>query len=263
MVLLVGVCSLDAVPKGLTQSDAKSPTPAMIYKVIDRFSIDAAWDGSPLVLQPSQNANMLKTTNGSMVFVYQNISKMNNQGALSVTSGGVPPTFLQAPALTNQPSVLINNWKGNNLSVSNISQPNSITPIQIQAVGPGLPGTNPLALTPGAALTMKPGQTAQGDALPQWMQLVFQSNSGQLAIFVLIGGPTDGSGNNALMLAVNAAQEAGPGTNNPTTPPPPGYYATTTTNYYTYQFNWGSSTIFVANMSGTTSNPAQVTLRQL
>jgi hypothetical protein len=65
------------------------------------------------------------------------------------------------------------------------------------------------------------------------------------------------------MLAVNAKQEAGPGTSSPSVPPPPGYYATTTSNYYTYQFNWGSSVIFVANMSGTTSDPAQVTLRPL
>ncbi|MFL6257215.1 MAG: hypothetical protein ACJ74T_19580 [Pyrinomonadaceae bacterium] len=263
-VLLVGVCSLDAVPKGSTQSAPKSPTPPMRFQVIDRNSIDAAWDGSPLILQASQSAKMPKTNNGSMVLAYQNLSKMNNQGTLSVTSGGLPPSFLTARALTNQPSVLINNWGGNNLGVTNISDPGSNTPIQIQAIGPGYPGTTPLVLTPGpTSLSMKPGQTAQGDALPQWMQLVFQSNTSQLNIFVLIGGPPDTSGNNALMIAVNAGQEAGPGTKNPNTPPPAGYYATTTQNTYYYQFNWGSDTIFVANMSGLTASPAQVTLRAL
>lgn len=260
-VLLVGVCALDAVPKGSTMSDTRPP-PAMLYRVIDRFSVAPTWDGSPLTLQPSQNANMLQTTNGSMVLSYLNLSPMNNQGTLSVTSGGGEPTFLTAPALNNQPGVLINNWKGSNLSVTNISVPGSNTPIQIQAVGPGLPGINPLNL-PVGSLNLKPGQMAQGTALPQYMQLVFQSNSGQLAVFVLIGGPPDKSGNNAYMLAVNAKQDAGPGTENPGTPPPPGYYATTTSNYYNYQFNWGSSVIFLANMSGTTSSPAQVTLRAL
>ena len=234
----------------------------MLYRVIDRFSVAPTWDGSPLTLQPNQNANMLQTTNGSMVLSYLNLSPMNNQGTLSVTSGGGEPTFLTVPALNNQPGVLINNWKGSNLSVTNISVPGSNTPIQIQAVGPGIPGINPLAL-PVGTLNLKPGQMAQGNALPQYMQLVFQSNSGQLAIFVLIGGPANKSGNNAYMLAVNAAQDAGPGTENPGTPPPPGYYATTTSNYYNYQFNWGSSVIFLANMSGTTSSAAQVTLRAL
>jgi hypothetical protein len=234
----------------------------MLYNVIDRFSVAAAWDGSPLVLQPNQNANMLQTTNGSMVLAYLNVSTMNNQGTLSVVSGGNQPIFLPASALSNQPSVLINNWKGNNLSVTNISVPGSNTPIRIQAIGPGLPGITPLPLVVGS-LNMSPGQMAQGNALPQYMQLVFQSNTSQQCIFVLIGGPPNTSGNNAFMLAVNAQQDAGPGTTNPTTPPPAGYYATTTSNYYTYQFNWGSSVIFVANMSGTTADPAQISLRAL
>jgi hypothetical protein len=260
-LLLVGVCGLDAVPKGSTMSGTRPP-PAMLYRVIDRFSVAPTWDGSPLTLQPSENANMPQTTNGSMVLSYLNLSKMNNQGTLSVMSGGGEPAFIPVPALNNQPGVLIKNWKGNNLSVTNISAPGSSTPIQIQAIGPGLPGINPLAL-PVGSLSLNPGQMAQGTALPQYMQLVFQSNTSQLAIFVLIGGPPDRTGNNAYMLAVNAQQDAGPGTDNPTATPPPGYYATTTSNYYNYQFNWGSSVIFLANMSGTTSSAAQVTLRQL
>jgi len=260
-ILLVGVCALDTVPRGKTMSGT-SPPPAMPFRVIDRFSVAPTWDGSPLILKPNDNANMLQTPNGSLVLTYLNLSTMMNQGTLSVTSGGAQPIFLTVPALNNQPGVLINHWKGNNLSVTNISVPNSNTPIQIQAVGPGIPGINPLPLTVGT-LTMKPGQMAQGNAQPQWMQLVFQANSGQLTIFVLQGGPPDKNGNNAYMVAVNAAQDAGPGTENPTTPPPPGYYATTTSNYYNYQFNWGSSVIFIANVSGTTSSPAQVILRAL
>lgn len=260
-LLLVGVCAFDAVPKGSTMSDTR-PSPGMLYRVIDRFSIAPTWDGSPLTLQPNDSANMLQTTNGSMVLSYLNLSTMNNQGTLSVTSGGGEPTFVTVPALNNQPGVIINNWKGNNLSVTNISAPNSKTPIQIQAIGPGLPGINPLPL-PVGMLTLKPGQMAQGTALPQYMQLVFQSNTSQLTIFVFMGGPLNSAGNNAYMVAVNSQLEAGPGTSNPAGTPPPGYYATTTSNYYNYQFNWGSSVIFLANMSGSTSSPAQITLRAL
>jgi hypothetical protein len=53
-----------------------------------------------------------------------------------------------------------------------------------------------------------------------------------------------------MVVALNAVQEAGTGN-------------LSTSNYYTYQFNWGSSFIFLANMSGTTSSPAQITLRRL
>lgn len=264
VILLVGASSLFTTPMGLTKSASKPLPRATPYLIINRFTVDPVWDGSPLVINPNDSVNMKQTTDGSMVLAYQNTSPMNNQGTLAVTSGGLPPTILVAPALANQPSVLINNWKGNNLSVTNISVPGTNTPIQIQAIGPGFPGIKPLALSTAATLNMSPGQTAQGNALARLMQLVFQLNTGQLGVFVVMGGPADpATGNNARMVAVNAAQEAGPNTNQPTVQPPPGYYATTTGNYYYFQFNWGSSTIFIANLSGSTAAPAQITLRAL
>ena len=234
-------------------------TQSVPYTIIDRFTVATNWDGSPLILLANQNANMPETPDGSMVFEYENLTRQNNQGVIAVTSGGGAPAIKCVYALANQPSIWINNWRANNLSVTNISANNN-TPIQIQAVGPGMPGTSPLQLPIGTPLPLAPGQTAQTNALPQWMQLIFRCSTGQLAIFVLIGGPPDSSGNNAYVMAVNASSNTGPGTD---TAPPVGYYATITGNAYAYPFNWGSSLVFVANVSGQTSTGAHVILRQL
>jgi hypothetical protein len=228
------------------------------FEIVGQNTVTDTWDGAPLVLAVNDSANMPQTPNGSVVFAYQNVATQNNLGSLILTSGGSPTNPLTAPALTNQPNILTNNWQANNLRVTNTSANNN-TPIRIQAVGPGMPGTNPLNLPIGTPLALNPGQTAQANASPQWMQLILQNTNGLLAIFVLIGGPLT-NGNNAYVISVNASSNTGPNTGQN---PPPGYYATTSSNAYTYQFNWGSSLVFVANMSGSTSVGSQLTLRAL
>lgn len=228
------------------------------FQIIGQSTVTDTWDGAPLVLAVNDTANMSQTPNGSVVFAYQNIATQNNSGNLMLTSGGSAPVPLTAPALTNQPNIVTNNWQANNLRVTNTSA-NPDTPIRIQAVGPGMPGTNPLTLQIGTPLTLDAGATAQANASPQWMQLILQNTNGLLAIFVLIGGPAT-DGNNAYVISVNASANTGPSTGQTA---PPGYYATTTSNAYPYQFNWGSSLVFVANMSGATSFGSQVTLRAL
>jgi hypothetical protein len=229
------------------------------FAVVGLNTVTDTWDGSPLVLQVNQSVTMPQTPNGSVVFAYQNQATQNNSGDLIITSGGGAPIPLTAPALTNQTSILTQNWKGNNLTVTNVSVNNN-TPIRIQAVGPGMPGTTPLTLPIGTPLSLSPGETAQTNALPQYMQLNFQNTNGMLAIFVLIGGPPDSSGNNAYVISVNAGSNTGPPSSQPA---PTGYYATTTNNSYVYTFNWGSSVVFVANMSGLTSTGSDVVLRAL
>jgi len=241
----------------------KSPPLSAVYTVIGRFSIDETWNGSPLTLNPSDNANMPITPSGSLALVYQNISTINTMGQLAVTSGGGAPTFLNVQSLQNQPKVWINNWQGQNLSITNTSMPGSNTPISIAAYGPGMPGQTCVTLpADGTSVPLAPMACTQGTALPRYMQLIFQEPSGDLAIFVFIGGPADSSGNNAYMISVNDSVNGntGPGTGQP---PPPGYYATSTSNNYIYSFNWGSSTIYVANMSPASSEPASITLRKL
>ena len=241
---------------------ASRPRPAA-FQVIGQNSVNNAWDGSPLTLNPIDSANMLATPNGSMVFAYTNISTMNNVGQLALTSGGNAPMFLTALPLTNQPNILVNNWRGQNLNVTNVSYPGSNTPISIAAYAPGLTGQQCVALPSDSTLVaLASMQCAQGQASSGYMQLIFQEQSGDLAVFVLIGGPPDSSGNNAYVISVNDAVNGntGPGTGQT---PPPGYYATTASYVYAFQFSWGVSTVYVANMSATASATAQVALRPL
>jgi len=236
------------------------PPQTVPYAIIDQQPVTAAWDGARIILSPNQNADMPQTVNGTMIFAYQNESTQNNQGMISITSGGSQPIFHTAQAGANQPSILIDNWHANNLSVTNIS-PNSETPISIQAIGPGLPGPAPLPIAlgpPGRALA--PGQTATAQATPQWLQLVVQCHAPTTAIVALIGGPPDPGGNNGYLFAVNYPTNSGPGTG---TAPPSGYYATTTANTYTFQFNWGSAALFFANLSASGATEVTVVLRQL
>lgn len=229
------------------------------YELLGKNLVTNTWDGAPVMLYVNLSVNMPQTPNGSMVFTYQNFAVQNNRGTLALTSGGGPPSTYNVDALANQPSILIKNWQANNLTVTNISA-NDTTPILIQAVGPGMPGIYPATLPIGTPLPLLPGQTAQTNAQPQWMQLMFQNTNGQLAIFVVVGGPPDASGNNAYVISVNASSNTGPNTG---VNPPAGYYATTSNNSYVYTFNWGSSLIFVANLSGSTSTGSQVVLRAL
>jgi hypothetical protein len=231
------------------------------FEVIGQNSVNQTWDGSPLVLNPQDSANMPTTPVGSMVFAYTNISTVNNMGTLALVSGGSAPTFLTAPAFTNQPGIIVKNWQGQNLGVTNVSVPGTNTPIEIAAYGPGMPGQTCVALpadnTPVALAAL---QCAQGTSQPWYMQLTLEQDSAQFAVFILIGGPPDSSGNNAYTIAVNFTENTGPGTGQP---PPPGYYATTTANSYLFSFNWGVSMLYVANMSSTTSAAARVKLRKL
>jgi hypothetical protein len=228
------------------------------HTLIDQNSVGASWNGSPTVLLTNQNTGMPQTPNGTTIFAATNQSTLNNQGQVALTSGGGAPVIVDVPALTSQPTIQINNWKANNLSVTNISANNN-TPILVQAVGPGIPGITPQTLVVGTSLGLAMGQCAQANALPQYMQLVIQVTGPTLGIIGVIGGPPDSSGNNGYVIGVNAASNTGPGYG----PPPAGYYATTTSNTYAYQFNWGSSLVFVSNLSPSTAQTVSLLLRAL
>ena len=235
-----------------------APKPAQ-YEIIDQFSVNYNWNGSPIVLQPNDNANIPQTPNGSVILAWFNQSTQNNRGTLSLTSGGSAPQFLDAPALYSQPFILMNNWLGNNLSVTNISAVTA-TPIWVALYGPGIPGIYPQKLPPdGTVVSLATLATAQGTALPRWMQLKLNCSSGSFAVIAVIGGP-NGPNGNGYVIALNAATNTGPGTG---VAPPAGYYATTIDNSYSLQFNWGSSTVFVASMLATTTLGATVALVSL
>ncbi|WP_457151456.1 hypothetical protein [Mesorhizobium sp. P5_C1] len=230
------------------------------FDILGANASNPNWDGSPLTLAYHDSAAMPQTTNGSMIFAYQNTASLNNAGKLALTSGSSTPSFLTAPALLSQPNILVNNWQANNLSVTNVSVATA-TPIWIEAFGPGLPGQKPVALAINTALTLKPGGIAQGTSTPNWMQLTLGTNTGQLIIVAVVGGPQDASGNNAYAVALNSPSgNTGPGTG---TAAPQGYYATTGGNNYSFEFNWGSSVVYVANMSPSTASSLTAQLLSL
>ena len=215
-----------------------------------------AWNGAPRVLQDMQFVNMQQTPVGSMIFAYENQSPGNSAGKLSLVSGGVKGPMLDAPAGTGSPSFLHKNWGGNNLQVANFSI--VTVPIRIQAVGPGIPGNNPSPLVVGTPLDLAPGASAEGLLNPTLMQLAFKTAK-YTATFALVGGPPDGTGQNAYTFTVAGV------TNTPVTPgqpPSPGDYSTTAKTYE-FTMNWGSARIFVANLSGVTSKDNSVVLSEV
>ena len=214
--------------------------PPSPFKILGQSVVEPNWLGMPMTLAKGDSATMQHTSNGSMILAYQNTSSMNNAGKLGLTSGGSQPQFLPAQALVLQPTILINNWQANNLTLTNASvAPN--TPIWIAAFGPGL-GSPPLILqADGKPVPVTLYTALRATSLPNWMQLGFQASSGGLSVFAIIGGPQV-NGNNAYVIALNSQCDTGPGT---ATPAPPGYYATTRSNNYSYEFRWGSSLLFV------------------
>jgi hypothetical protein len=218
------------------------PPPTRHFAILGTPQTTTPWDGSPLVLAVHDGAAMAQTPNGSMIFGFQNMSTQNNAGKLALTSGGGRPEFFVAPALSLQPQILTRNWQANNINVTNISA-NTCTPIWIEAFGPGI-GAAPTPLPIGATVAVSQNETLKGMTNANWMQLGFRFSSSQLAVFGIIGGPQDASGNNAYVIALNSpAGDTQKGTANP---PPPGYYATVGGNAYSFEFNWGSTVVFVA-----------------
>jgi len=234
----------------------------VIYQLINQNAVNTNWDGLAMTLEQNQNVVMPQTAAGTMILGYFNLATQNNLGELAVTSGGTEPVIKRVDALSNQPSIWLHNWNANNLSLTNVSA-NADTPIWIAAYGPGTPGQTPFDLpADGTPVPLVTTQSAQGKASPQFMQLVLQSNTATLCVFGVIGGPQDSSGNNGYVITVNDAVNGntGPDTGKA---PPPGYYATTSSNTYTFTFNWGSSLVYVVNMSPATASGATVVLRKL
>jgi hypothetical protein len=157
--------------------------------------------------------------------------------------------------------MLVHDWQANNLTITNISV-NSATLIRIEAFGPGIPGMNPGSLPISTPQQLATLQAVQGTASPQMMQLAFTSNSGSLAIIAFMGGPEDSGGNNAYVITLNDSQNGNTGPDTGLAPPP-GYYATNSGNNYSYEFNWGSSLIYVVNMSPFSQSAVQVVLLAL
>lgn len=210
---------------------------------------NANWTGIGTTLAVNDWVRMPQTPNGTLVVGYWVTGNQNSDGQLQASSGGGWSRQLDAPALLPQPQILMNNWQANNLTLTNTSL-NNTTKIWVAAYGPNIPGSTPFTLVSGGpALSLATTNSARGSTQPAQMLLQISAPSGQLGIFAIVGGPQDATGNNGYVVAVNAAQTAGPGTSNPGAAPPEGYYATTQGNAYTFSFNWNGGQIYVVNMS--------------
>ena len=211
------------------------------------------WNGARTTLtKQNQYVNMPQTPNGSLILGYLNQSKLNNAGEITATSGGTAQ-ILPVPPLIQMLSLLVRNWKANNLKITNTSAVED-TPILVQAFGPGIPGATPVNLPIGQTISLGVTQAAQGISAPRSMLLRFTASTGNLSIIGIVGGPTTPPGDtNAYVIALNAPDAA----------PPPDYYAATMSNSYTFPFNWGSSIVYVANLSPIVAATVSVTMTAL
>ena len=211
------------------------------------------WDGKPVTLKQNESVNLPQTTDGSMILIYLNRSPGNDEGTLSIQSGGKPPTVVTVPPGTMQPGVMTQNWEGNNLQVANLST----VPVDIWVAAYGI-GLNPslcTPLTPGSTQPLQTMTCVEATALPQWMTLRFEQQTSATTVFALIGGPSI-EGINAYVFGLNMPPSTGP----QPAPPSTGYFQTSADNSIDYPFNWGSASLWVANLSGGTAAPASVTL---
>ena len=208
------------------------------------------WNGARTVLVTTEQVTMPQTPNGSLIVGYLNQSKQNNQGEITVTSGGLAPVSYPVPALQQMLSLLVGNWQANNLTITNTSDA-AITPVLVQAFGPGIPGAAPVNLPYGTTITLGVPQAAQGSSKPANSLLRFTANSGALTIVGIVGGPTNPPDQtNAYVIALNA----------PVGTAPDGYYAVVQGNSYNFKFNWNAALVYVANFSPVGAAPVAVTM---
>ncbi len=214
------------------------------------------WNGLPATLSNGDSASMPNTPNGSMVLAYQNTATKSTTGEILVATGGARPENLSAQSLTNQVSTITRNWQSDNLKITNTSD-GIDTPIWIAAVAPGFGSEAPKPLpTNGDTVDLSAMDAAQGTALPEWLTLRMSADSGQTTTFALIGGPTT-AGINAYVFQLNSPT-GNHGPDKEGVPPADGPYQSTSGNTIDFQFNWGSSNIFIVNLSGTTAAPGSV-----
>lgn len=208
------------------------------------------WNGAAAVLATTEHVTMPQTPNGSLIVGYLNRSKENNQGEITVSSGASLPVPYPVPAFGQMLSLLVGNWQANNLTITNTSAA-AVTPILVQAFGPGIPGAAPVNLPTGPTITLSVPQAAQGPSRPAPMLLRLAANTGALTIVGIVGGPPNAPGQtNAYVIALNAPE----GT------PPEGYYAVVPDNSYRFTFNWNAAIVYVVNLSPVGAAPVAVTM---
>jgi hypothetical protein len=199
----------------------------------------------------------------------------NGAESVILTWGGSNSQILTLPAMQNQSALYINNFSPANLNVFN-QGPASTIGAQVAGFGQG--GISPVPIANGTPLSMAANSYAQGTSSPNTMNLSLTTTTGALTTFVIMGGTTpssQGSTTRAVVIQLNSGSPVGPtsGTmfNNASVQPTGSsldagnqlVYAATASATYNLLYNWGASSIWIANASASTATGASITLTSL
>jgi hypothetical protein len=223
------------------------------FAIVGKTTLNPNWDGLPVTLGQFDSVTMPQTPNESTVLAWLNVGTQNIDGTVVLTSGGAQPLSFDAPPAQTAPSLWIYNWQANDVTLTNVSV--LPTPIWVEMLGPGIPGTTPQPLQVGVPLQLPSLGTAQGQAPAMWMLLQLQATPGNTSTVAVLGGPSGVGGSNGHLYGMNM----------PSPPPSPTPYTKTTAgNTLTVgPFKGDGSQIFVANMSAQAAGPVQVLLQTL
>lgn len=199
------------------------------------------WDGSRSKLEVNQRVILNPTPKGDLVVAVQNLSKMADMGKVALTSGSDPPEFLEVPALTNAPVVVIRNYGGNRLVVTNVSER---APVQVTAYAPCYGGTSQPLPDDGLFWPLDPYSIRTGPTENNYMQLTMKA--AVYTVFVTFFGA------DPIVYCLAAPS-----------PPPESCMQSTPNNRYTVNGNWQEACIYMINLSPETSREAEVALTDL
>ncbi len=203
---------------------------------------DSNWSGENVQFGPNESLTLSPTTNGKMVIALFNLSEKNNFGQVSLTCGGRKPQIIDVEALQNAPKLLIDDFDGNGITLTNISQQATIF---AAAYGPGLPSINPGILPDdGQSYSLALYNARSTISKTSYQRLVFEADS-QYTIFVLF------TGSEVVTLCVNAPDTV------------TGYDISTSSNSYPKTENWLGETIYVVNLSPLSTQQGTISLTTL
>jgi len=215
----------------------------MAFKIIDQNL--EQWDGSPKPLKQHEGVTMPQTPVGDLIVTFFNQAEKNDEGKISLTTGGSEPEIIQVDPLMNAPQIMIRNFEGNNLNLTNLSS--TEVPIQVTAWGPGFgyPGNLP---DDGIFYSLNPYQSRTTKSKPNYMQLTMRA-LGQYTVFGVFIGSTPS------VYCVNAPDQS--------KVPVKGYTEVTSNNTKSLADNWLGKTLYVVNLSALASEQGEVSLRDL
>ncbi|MFT4926168.1 MAG: hypothetical protein ACI8WB_002266 [Phenylobacterium sp.] len=215
--------------------------------IVEKNLIDSSnstaerWDGKPKTLGPKETVH-LQSPNGEIIIAYTNTSEINNVANLSVTAGGSFHQTLAAQANQNAPSIIIENFGSNIVSLSNRSAQSDI---EITAYAPGFDKSGEL---PDDAIfhDLAPYQSLKAITKTRFQELTLKAEQDYTIFGVFVG--TD-----AQVYCVNTPSDAGV--------PVEDYSKVVPDNKYKIEKNFRGKTLYVVNLSAQTAEGATVNLQ--